>query len=88
MTPTLQPLTPLWTFDEVVDALGALKGVEQLTGMTAATICNHRRTRQSFPAKYYFCIKAGLEDRGYYAPISMFGFVREPRPSKSRQQAA
>ena len=87
MTPTLQPLIPLWTFDEVVDALGGLKGVELLTGMTSATICNHRR-KQVFPAKYYFVIKVGLEDRGFYAPISMFGFVREPRPSKSRQQAA
>ena len=88
MTPTLQPLTPLWTFDEVVDALGGLKGVEQLTGMTPATTCNHRRMRQVFPCKYYFCMKAGLEDRGFYAPISLFSFVREPRPSKSRQQAA
>lgn len=82
MLPTSQPLTPLWTFDDVVDALGGLKGVEALTGMTRATICNHRRERQCFPAKYYFCIKAGLEDRGFYAPISMFGFVREPRQSK------
>ena len=87
MTPTLQPLTPLWTFDEVVDALGGNAGVEKLTGMSSATICNHRR-RQTFPAKYYFCMKAGLEDQGFYAPISMFGFVREPRPSKTRQQAA
>jgi hypothetical protein len=87
MTTSLQPLSPLWTFDEVVDALGGLKGVEQLTGMTAATICNHRR-RQVFPSKYYFCMKVGLDDRGFYAPISLWSFVREPRPSKSRQQAA
>jgi hypothetical protein len=87
MTPTLQPLTPLWTFDEVVAALGGNKGVEELTGMSSALVSNHRR-RGIFPAKYYFCIKVGLEDRGFYAPISMFGFVSEPRQSKQRQQAA
>lgn len=87
MTPTLQPLTPLWTFDEVVAALGGNEGVGVLTGMSSALVSNYRR-KQIFPAKYYFIIKVGLEDRGYYAPISMFGFVREPRPSKTRQQAA
>ena len=87
MSPTLQPLIPLWTFDEVVEALGGLKGVEELTGMTRATICNHRRERRIFPAKYYFCMKAGLEDRGFYAPISLWGFVRATH-AKSRQQAA
>ena len=87
MTPTFKPLTPLWTFDEVVDALGGNKGVEKLTGMSSPLVCGHRR-RGTFPAKYYFCIKAGLEDRGFYAPISMFGFISEPRQSKQRQQAA
>jgi hypothetical protein len=67
-------LQPLWSFKEVVDALGGPVAVGRLTGQTCAAVCNWRRYRGLFPSKYYFCMRAALADEGYFAPISLWGF--------------
>ncbi|WP_338834765.1 hypothetical protein [Bradyrhizobium septentrionale] len=69
-----RPLQPLWTFNDVVDALGGPVAVGRITGQTCAAVCNWRRYRGLFPSKYYFCMRAALADEGYFAPISLWGF--------------
>ena len=69
-----RPLQPLWSFNDVVDALGGPVAVGRITGQTCAAVCNWRRYRGLFPSKYYFVMKAALADRGFYAPISLWGF--------------
>jgi hypothetical protein len=74
-------LKPAWKFDDVVAALGGPTAVGLLTGNPASAVCNWRRGRERFPPKYYFVIKAALQDRGYYAPLELFGFVGDFRKS-------
>jgi len=74
-------LQPLWTFDDVVDALGGPAAVGRITGNPASGVCNWKRGHARFPPKYYFVIKAALEDQGYYAPLDLFGFVGDFRRS-------
>jgi hypothetical protein len=69
-----ETLKPLWTFNAVLDVLGGPGEVGKLTDQTSAAVCNWRRLRGLFPSKYYFTMKAALADRGFYAPISLFGF--------------
>lgn len=75
-------LHPLWNFDDVVEALGGPTAVGRLTGQPASGVCNWKRgPRARFPPKYYFLIKLALEDKGYYAPLDLFGFVGDFRKS-------
>ncbi len=67
-------LKPLWTFNEVTDALDGPVAVGRITGQSGAAVCNWRRYRGRFPSKYYFVMRAALADRGYFAPISLWGF--------------
>jgi hypothetical protein len=75
-------LTPLETFDEIVDALGGKAAVARLTDNkdTAPRVWQEKTGR--FPTKYYFTISAALADRGYYAPLSLFGFHSKKRRSR------
>jgi hypothetical protein len=91
----MQQLRPLWTYDEVLDALDGPGAVGKLTGQSCSAVCNWKRLRGVFPSKYYFTIKSALADRGYYAPISLFGFhgahkqpPRRRRSSTTKQHAA
>jgi hypothetical protein len=70
----MKKLRPLWTFNDVVDALGGPVAVGRLTGQSCACVCNWRSYRGLFPSKYYFVLKGALADRGFYAPISLWGF--------------
>jgi hypothetical protein len=70
----MQQLKPLWTYNAVLDALGGPGEVGKLTGQTSAAVCNWRRLRGVYPSKYYFTLKVALADRGFYAPIALFGF--------------
>ena len=74
-------MTPIWDFDDVVKVLGGPTSLGRLTGNPASAICNWRRTRKRFPSKYYFLMKGALEDRGFYAPLDLWGFVGEFRKS-------
>jgi hypothetical protein len=86
---TTSSLKPLWTFNAVVDALGGTGAVARLTGQrSSAAVSQWRRYRERFPSKYYFCMKAALADRGYFAPISLWGFygsgrAQEPSPRQA-----
>jgi hypothetical protein len=74
-------MTPLWDFDEVVKALGGPSAVGRLTNNPASAVCGWRRTKKGaggtarFPPKYYWLIKFALEEKGFYAPLDLFGFV-------------
>jgi hypothetical protein len=74
-------LQPLWDFDDVIEALGGPTAVGRLTGNPASGVCNWKRSHSRFPPKYYFLIKTALQDRGYYAPLDLFGFVGDFRKS-------
>lgn len=74
-------MTPLWSFDEVVAVLGGPSAVGRLCNQPASAVCNWRRAKNGagemprFPPKYYWVLKAALEDKGCYAPLDLFGFV-------------
>jgi hypothetical protein len=76
-------LLPVWTVDDIVETLGGPTAVGRLTGQPASGVCNWKRPGQSarIPPKYYFIIKVALEDRGYYAPLDLFGFRGDFRRS-------
>jgi hypothetical protein len=83
-------LTPLWTFEDVVDALGGTMAVARITHQrSSSAICSWRNHRGLFPAKYYFEIKGALAEAGYFAPISLFSFYSSARAREpSTRQAA
>jgi hypothetical protein len=74
-------MTPLWSFNDVLDALGGPSAVGRLTGNPPSAVCGWRRARNRFPPKYYFLMKSALEDKGYYAPLDLWGFVGEFKKS-------
>jgi hypothetical protein len=68
-------MQPLWTFDSVVEVLGGEAEVSRLTGnASAAAVYNWRAKRNLFPPKHYFRMKEALREKGYYAPINLWGF--------------
>jgi hypothetical protein len=71
------PLKPLWTFDEVVDALGGHQGVGVLTRQLPHAVKTWQKQRGRFPTKYYFTMKWALADAGYRAPLELWGFHSE-----------
>lgn len=68
-------LKPLWTFDEVVAALGGPASVGRMTGNPASAVCNWRSKRQRFPSKYYVAMRDELAARGFSAPCALWGQV-------------
>jgi hypothetical protein len=66
----------LTAFDEVTDALGGAKELARITGTGPSSHATWRKYRR-FPTRYYLVMRCALEDRGYYAPISLWGFYTE-----------
>jgi hypothetical protein len=66
-------LMPLWTFDDVLLALGGPTNAAALVGLDGSNVTAWRK-HGYFPTRHYFTFKAELEKRGYYAPIRLFGF--------------
>jgi hypothetical protein len=72
-----QPLQQLDTFDEVVEVLGGKAEVGVLCdNQDTAAVCNWRRRRLRFPAKYYVVMQDELNRLGYEAPLDLWGFYR------------
>jgi hypothetical protein len=69
----------LLTTKDVIDALGGISGISELTGSNAKAIYMWRAT--AFPWKMYPIITGALRDRGMTAPVSLFGM-------KSKEGAA
>jgi hypothetical protein len=68
-------LQPLWTFDEVVAALGGTASVGRMTGNPPAAVCNWKARRLRFPSKYYVAMRDELAARGFSAPCALWGQV-------------
>ena len=68
----------LKTFDDVVEELGGTLAVGQLCDdQDSAAVCNWRRRRQVFPAKYYPEMVKALAKRGAKAPHTLWGFYKK-----------
>jgi len=69
------PRRKIYTFDGVVDALGGLKAVAALTGVTSAAVCKWRtRDAGRFPARTHARIDAELARNGWTAPRHLWDF--------------
>jgi len=64
-------MTELHTTKDVIDALGGIPGISELTGAKTKAIYVWRSS--SFPWKMYPIITGALRDRGMTAPDSLFG---------------
>lgn len=62
----------LGTVREVVDALGGLKAVADLTGVDPGTVSAWQTRIGSFPARTYLVLTAALEERGKTAPAGLW----------------
>jgi hypothetical protein len=84
-----KPLPMLWTFDEVLAVLGGSKAIAKICHTAPNAATTWRTSRGKFPAKYYFSMKGALRDKGYRAPISLWGFhssaelFKGPKPKKA-----
>lgn len=63
----------LSTFDEVIAALGGLSELGRLIDCKPCTICGWR-DRNSIPAKWYPVMVELLDERGFTAPRTLWGF--------------
>jgi hypothetical protein len=66
------PLKQLRSVNTVVEALGGIDAVIELTGANNKQTWNWTKRFQSFPAKYYACMIAALNERGYTAPARLW----------------
>ncbi|MBO4221996.1 hypothetical protein [Bradyrhizobium neotropicale] len=71
----------LWSFNEVVEVLGGPARVARLAGGNNVAAVGVWRRRNQFPTKYYFVMRAALEDLGFQAPIELWGFYTAERES-------
>jgi hypothetical protein len=63
------------SFDAVVEALGGKAATGELCdGQNTAAVCNWKRRRERFPAKYYPEMIDELNARGFDAPMTLWGF--------------
>jgi hypothetical protein len=81
-------LKPLWTYDDVVAALGGKECVGKLTRQPPHAVNAWQKQRGKFPTKYYFAMKGALADAGYWAPIDLFAFFSEASAFRGPKQAA
>ena len=81
-------LKPLWTYDEVVDALGGRNGVAKITRQPPHAIPTWRKQRGKFPSKYHVIMKYALKDAGYRAPPSLWGQFSEFQAFRGPKQSA
>ena len=86
----LLTLIPLWTYDDVVAALGGRNGVAKLTRQPAHAVSAWQNKRGKFPTKYYLIMKCALEDAGYRVvpTVDLFGFFSEASEFRGPKQAA
>jgi hypothetical protein len=68
-------MQPLHTFDDVVTALGGPAAVGRLTSNPTCAVCNWRKKRDRFPAKYFDAMRTALAERGFVAPATLWGQV-------------
>src|SRR3982750_1123443 len=76
-------LKVLTSYDHVVTKLGGTVELGRRLQTTSSAICNWKRERGVFPARYYFAIQWALEDMGYSASPTLFSFKllqRKPPP--------
>jgi hypothetical protein len=64
----------LWTFDEIVDALGGPTLTARLAGGNNVAAVGVWRRRNQFPCKYHPVMKSALETLGFKAPIEFWSF--------------
>jgi hypothetical protein len=67
----------LWTFNEIVDALGGPTLTARVAGGNNVAAVGVWRRRNQFPCKYYPVMKAALETLGFKAPIELWSFYIE-----------
>ena len=83
----IAPLKPLWSFDDVVAALGGDKEVAALTRQYRQAVAVWRKKRVKFPSKYYLIMKYALADAGYRAPPALWGQFSENETFSGPKQA-
>jgi len=64
----------LTNFDHVINALGGLKVVAELTASTPSAICRWRSRTGRFPARTYEQIQVELALRNLFAPRALWDF--------------
>jgi hypothetical protein len=81
-------LKPVWTYDDVVTALGGWNGVAKITRQPPHAVKAWQKQRGKFPTKYYFAMKGALADAGYRVSLDLFGFFSEASAFRGPRQAA
>lgn len=64
---------------EVIDILGGLKAVSELTGVTTITVSAWQTRLETMPAKTFVVLTSALEKRGHTAPPSLWGMIEHRR---------
>lgn len=67
-------MTQLLTTVQVIERLGGVHAVAELTGRTYAAASNWTRFK-TFPANTFAVMTAALAARGYHAPASLWRMV-------------
>jgi len=86
------PRRKIYTFDGVVDALGGLKAVAALTGVTSAAVCRWRtRDGARFPARTHARIYAELARNNWMAPLHLWDFdppreYEDDKPTRAKRE--
>jgi hypothetical protein len=76
-------MTPLWDHQSVVDVLGGPTAVGRLTrNLYGSNAVSNSVRRRRFPAEHYFIMKEALADKGFFAPIELWGFTSALRASR------
>lgn len=79
-------LAALTTHDAVVEALGGVSGVQQLTDVESPqAVANW--LRRGFPSRLFLVMTAELEQRGFTAPAHFWG-IAQPKPVGGTAPAA
>jgi hypothetical protein len=74
--------THLRTVEQVIDALGGLGGVSELTGHKRNVVWNWR-DREAFPPNTFLVMRSALQIKGAYAPASLWNMLEPEKVSLS-----
>ena len=69
-------LSPLETAEQVIEKLGGLNAVEALTAARYKSV-SQWKTSGKFPARTFLVMTKALRDRGFKAPVALWGMVSE-----------